>query len=202
MLNFKWRHWLRFPLPECTPMRINRGIPGMCCNSKVPKNERMSRAMWAMSTACLLPLRLGKPDATMYASPIVSTWETRMNEWTEILTSICENITRCSAVAVPYRHHGGRGCCQSSCRCCWACRPPPWGCCSGRGWWIRQCHWNRWSPPQTALAPLCPSPSKNAPRGWGHTKTTIKHYVWRWPNWGWQHHHLGLLCCLWTRPAR
>lgn len=64
--------WL---LPECTPMRIHMGIPGRCCNWNVPMKDRMSSAMQQMSFACLFPLRLGRPDTTMYASPIVSTWK-------------------------------------------------------------------------------------------------------------------------------
>lgn len=60
-------------VPECIPMRIHTGSPGRCLSWKVPINARMSRAMREMSTACLLPFRRGNPDATMYASPIVST---------------------------------------------------------------------------------------------------------------------------------
>lgn len=60
-------------------------MPGRCSNSNVPTKASIFRAMRAMSTACLSPLRLGKPDATMYASPIVSTWET-MDEMLEKYT--------------------------------------------------------------------------------------------------------------------
>lgn len=67
---------------------------------------------------------------------------------------------------VPCRRRGGQECCQSSCRCRWACPPLPSVCCSGRGWWSPRCRWNRWWPPQTAPAPLCPSPSGSAPPGW------------------------------------
>ncbi len=66
-------------------------------------------------------------------------------------------------VCAPYRRHDGRGCCRSSCRCHWACPPPPWVCCDGRGSWSTQCHWSRWSPRHTAPAPHGPSPSESEP---------------------------------------
>lgn len=41
--------------------------------------------MRQMSTACLFPFRRGKPDATMYASPMVSTFGDGEREMTDYL---------------------------------------------------------------------------------------------------------------------
>lgn len=67
----------RCEVPEWTPIRIQSGIPGRWRSWNVPINSKMSRAMWQMSTACRFPFRRGKPDATIYASPIVSTLRKR-----------------------------------------------------------------------------------------------------------------------------
>ncbi len=59
--------------PEWSPMRILTLTSGMCTILNVPMQCRMSRDMLAISAAWRLELRFGTPDATMYASPIVST---------------------------------------------------------------------------------------------------------------------------------
>lgn len=58
-------------------MRILTLTLGMCLILNVPTQDRMSRDMLAISAACRLPLRVGTPDATMYASPMVSTCQSK-----------------------------------------------------------------------------------------------------------------------------
>lgn len=54
-----------FLLPVCNPMRILTGTSGMCLILKVPTALRISRDMFAISTAWRLPFGTGSPDATM-----------------------------------------------------------------------------------------------------------------------------------------
>lgn len=67
-------------------------------------------------------------------------------------------------MATPCRHRGGQRCCQSLCRCRWACPPLPSGCCTGTELWSRRCRWNIWSLPRTALVPPRRSPSGFSPQ--------------------------------------
>lgn len=53
------------PPPVFSPMRILTGTSGMCLILKVPTALRMSRDMFAISTAWRLPFGTGSPDATM-----------------------------------------------------------------------------------------------------------------------------------------
>lgn len=69
-------------LPECTPMRIAILSFGIWRILKSLIALRKCRDIVHISTACLLPLLIGKPLATMYASPIVSTWKNQIkNNW-------------------------------------------------------------------------------------------------------------------------
>lgn len=52
-------------LPVCSPIRILRGMSGMCLILNVPTELRMSKDMLAISAACLFPFRFGSPEATM-----------------------------------------------------------------------------------------------------------------------------------------
>jgi len=60
--------------PEWMPMRSRSGMSGMCRILNSPHLLSMSSAIVLISPACRLPLRIGSPLLTMYASPIVSTW--------------------------------------------------------------------------------------------------------------------------------
>ena len=60
--------------PEWMPMRSRSGTSGMCRILNSAHLLRMSKAIVLISPACRLPLRIGNPLHTMYASPIVSTF--------------------------------------------------------------------------------------------------------------------------------
>ena len=55
------------------PIRSLSIVSGLCGIANSVTAFRRSRAMLAISTTCLLPLRTGRPLTTIYASPIVST---------------------------------------------------------------------------------------------------------------------------------
>lgn len=59
--------------PECMPMRIARLLVGMWWILKTLMALRKCKAIVDISKACWMPLLMGRPLATMYASPIVST---------------------------------------------------------------------------------------------------------------------------------
>ena len=59
--------------PECNPMRMRRGSCGRWRMRNISTDFRMASAMSAISTTWRSSIRIGRPDATMYASPIVST---------------------------------------------------------------------------------------------------------------------------------
>ncbi len=92
--------------PEWMPMRTRIGMPGKWAILNLPHLWSSSRAIVAISPACLMPLRCGKPETTMYlliflqkktrvfqrkrteldetyASPIVSTLYTSKQSRTE-----------------------------------------------------------------------------------------------------------------------
>lgn len=70
--DFSCLHWCRLS-PECIPIRIARHSVGMWWILKTLMALRKCRAIVDISRACLLPLLMGTPLATMYASPMVST---------------------------------------------------------------------------------------------------------------------------------
>ena len=59
--------------PVWIPVLDRRGTSGMCGMMKVVTALRQNKATLQTSEACLYPLRIGRPLATTYASPIVST---------------------------------------------------------------------------------------------------------------------------------
>lgn len=53
---------------------MRTGTSGIWRMRKEPTALRMSSDMLAISAACRCPFLCGSPEATIYASPIVSTW--------------------------------------------------------------------------------------------------------------------------------
>jgi hypothetical protein len=60
--------------PEWIPILSLTFSPGLCGMVKLLMVASKWRAIEAISPACFVPLATGRPDTTMYASPIVSTW--------------------------------------------------------------------------------------------------------------------------------
>lgn len=87
---------------------------------------------------------------------------------------ICFSVYWISPWLIPCTRHGGRQCCQSLCRCRWACPPLPSVCCTGTVWWNQLCRWNKSSPHRTAPAPPHQSPSSFSPQACTQTDMPIK----------------------------
>lgn len=99
----------------------------------------------------------------------------RKMEWWCVRCVMPDNLLACLLnVTLPCRHHGGQQCCQSPCRCHWACLQLPWEYCTGTQWWTRLCRWNTLSLPHTARAPPLQSPSDFSPLGYRERKTEGK----------------------------
>lgn len=114
-------------------------------------------------------ISLGKPGG--HHVGITDRLHLRVDGWHEDVCGLCYlsvylSIYRMSPMTIPCIHHGGPRCCQSPCRCRWACPQLPSVCCTGTEWWIRLCHWNILSLPRTALAPPHRSPSGFSPLGY------------------------------------
>lgn len=77
LLTFRFNCQYSF-LPEWIPMRIARLSVGMWRILKTLMDIKKCRAIVDISKACLLPLLMGTPLATMYASPMVSTLSKRI----------------------------------------------------------------------------------------------------------------------------
>ena len=78
--------------PEWIPILRRRGFSGWWGMRMVVWTAlSKSRDMVAISPGWMLPFRVGNPDATMYASPIVSTWngsKTMVFYWRKTLNSV------------------------------------------------------------------------------------------------------------------
>jgi len=68
--------------PEWMPMRSRSGMSGICRIRNSPHLLRISRAIVLISPTWRVPLRIGRPLHTMYASPIVSTCHVHMTKFT------------------------------------------------------------------------------------------------------------------------
>src|SRR4029434_5602392 len=62
------------PTPLCMPLRSRRSCERRWRMRKLWTACSSARDIRATSCACCTPLRTGRPDTTIYASPIVSTW--------------------------------------------------------------------------------------------------------------------------------
>ena len=63
-----------FDIPEWNPIRIFNCLSGKCCTLKLFTSFRIACDILAISITCWSPFLIGRPDTTMYASPMVSTY--------------------------------------------------------------------------------------------------------------------------------
>lgn len=98
---------------------------GTCTLSKFSMPCTTAKDILATSLACSSPFLIGSPDTTMYASPIVSTWEDQRNQ---MCKGFCFDFVYSHPFTFytyqPCTRRGCRWCCQNACTSHSACSPP------------------------------------------------------------------------------
>lgn len=127
---------------------------GLCRTTNPLTASTMASAIRQISRACRSPLRSGRPDTTMYASPIVSTcihstYHIQKEVYFQHFYNSLINVTY-----LPYKRHRSRWSCRRCCRDRWAGRRPAWAWRRRTAPWSPRCRWS--TPSHTHTTPAGP----------------------------------------------